>query len=88
MPDWIGWIATATFASSYLCKQPVALRRVQGLAALLWMSYGFLIHALPVIIANAVVAALAVASSLPWGFRRDGSPLRKRILPPVSISRG
>jgi hypothetical protein len=70
MPDWIGWVATATFASSYFCKQPVALRRVQGLAALLWMSYGFLIHALPVIIANAVVAGLAVSSSFTWGFRR------------------
>ncbi len=63
MPDWIGWVATATFASSYFCKRPAVLRRVQGLAALLWMSYGFLIHALPVIVANAVVAAFAVFSS-------------------------
>jgi len=73
MPDWIGWVATATFASSYFCKQPVVLRRVQGLAALLWMSYGFLIHALPVIIANMVVAAIALFSS----FRsagREGLP--------------
>jgi len=63
MPDWIGWVATATFASSYFCKQPAVLRRVQGLAALLWMSYGVLIHALPVIVANAVVACFAVFSS-------------------------
>jgi hypothetical protein len=63
MPDWIGWVATATFASSYFCKRPAALRRVQGLAALLWMSYGVLIHALPVIVANAVVAGFAVFSS-------------------------
>ncbi|MBZ5595023.1 MAG: hypothetical protein LAP39_22500 [Acidobacteriia bacterium] len=64
MPDWIGWVATATFASSYFCKRPAVLRRVQGLAALLWMSYGLLIHALPVIVANAVVAGLALFSSL------------------------
>jgi hypothetical protein len=25
--DWIGWIATALFASSYFFKQPMALRR-------------------------------------------------------------
>jgi hypothetical protein len=28
--DWIGWVATAAFASSYLCKQPKSLRRVQA----------------------------------------------------------
>jgi hypothetical protein len=73
-PDWIGWVATATFASSYFCKQPAALRRVQGLAALLWMSYGIMIHALPVIIANMVVAAVAVLSSF-W------PAMREKILP-------
>ena len=33
--SWIGWVATAVFASSYLFKHPVALRRVQGGAAIL-----------------------------------------------------
>ena len=72
--DWIGWVATATFATSYFCKQPATLRRVQGLAALLWMSYGIMIHALPVIIANMVVAAVAVLSSF-W------PAVRGKILP-------
>jgi hypothetical protein len=31
--EWIGWIATAVFASSYLWKRPAALRRVQAVAA-------------------------------------------------------
>jgi hypothetical protein len=70
MPDWIGWVATATFASSYFCERPATLRRVQGLAALLWMSYGFLIHALPIIIANIVVAAIALFSSV-WPVIRE-----------------
>ena len=74
MNDWIGWVATAMFASSYFCKRPATLRRVQGLAALLWMSYGFLIHALPVIIANMVVAAIALFSSF-W------PAIRERIAP-------
>jgi len=74
MADWIGWVATATFATSYFSKQPVTLRRVQGLAALLWMSYGILIHALPVIVANAVVAASAVFSSFRGSVRDQVQP--------------
>jgi hypothetical protein len=62
--DWIGWIATALFASSYFFKHPLALRRVQAGAALLWVIYGVMIHALPVVVANVVVASVAVYSSL------------------------
>ena len=64
MIDWIGWLATAVFASSYLCKEAVALRRVQAFAALLWVGYGAIIHALPVVVANLVVAGAALYSSL------------------------
>jgi hypothetical protein len=64
---WIGWIATAVFACSYLFKEPAALRRVQALGALLWIAYGVLIHAFPVVVANLVVAIIAVVSS----FRRS-----------------
>jgi hypothetical protein len=61
--DWIGWIATAIFVSSYACKDPAALRRVQALAASLWVVYGAIIHATPVVVANLLVAGLAVYSS-------------------------
>lgn len=61
--DWIGWLATAVFLVSYFTKQPTSLRRVQGVAAILWATYGALIHSLPVIVANVLVAAAAVASS-------------------------
>jgi hypothetical protein len=64
VPDGIGWLATAIFASSYFCKQPTTLRRVQAVAALAWASYGFLIHSLPIIVANVIVAGLAIGSSL------------------------
>jgi len=63
MPEYIGWLATATFASSYFSKHPARLRRIQALAALLWISYGLLIHAVPVIVANLIVAVLAISSS-------------------------
>lgn len=67
MLSWIGWVATALFASSYLCKQQATLRRVQAGAAVLWVVYGMLIHAFPVVVANALVAAVALYSS----FRRQ-----------------
>jgi hypothetical protein len=78
--DWIGWIATALFASSYFFKQPMALRKVQAGAALLWVVYGLMIHALPVVVANVVVAAVAVAS----GWRC--SPARRSLTPPQTAS--
>jgi hypothetical protein len=69
MLSWIGWIATAMFGVSYLCKRPSALRTVQALAALLWIVYGVIIHAVPVVAANVIVAGMAVFSM----FTRSGS---------------
>ncbi|HMJ57516.1 MAG TPA: hypothetical protein VK467_00135 [Gemmatimonadales bacterium] len=63
MHDWIGWLATAVFMTSYFTKSPIALRRVQGVAAVLWALYGVLIPALPIIVANVLVAGVAVATS-------------------------
>ena len=57
--ELIGWVATAVFASSYFYKQPQMLRRVQAVAALLWVIYGVIIQALPVIVANVIVATVA-----------------------------
>jgi hypothetical protein len=66
LSEWIGWAATALFAASYLCKEPAVLRRVQAVAASVWIVYGAAIGAAPVVVANALVASLALASS----FRR------------------
>jgi len=74
--DWIGWIATAIFAGSYRCKDPMMLRRVQALAACLWAVYGAVIGATPVLVANLMVAGFAGWSS----FR----PLTSRKLPNAS----
>ena len=64
MPDAVGWLVTAIFAISYFCKRTTTLRRVQGLAALAWITYGMLIHSLPIVVANVIVASLAFGSSL------------------------
>src|SRR2546427_341905 len=56
--------AAAAFMVSYFVKGPVRLRRVQGVAAGLWALYGVLIHSMPVIVANILVASVAIASSV------------------------
>lgn len=63
MLESIGWVATAVFAASYFCKQPSTLRRLQAAAATLWIAYGIRLGAAPVIVANVIVASLALWSS-------------------------
>lgn len=75
--DWIGWVATAAFAASYFFRDPAMLRRWQAGAALLWMAYGFAIHSSPVVVANVIVASLAIGST--W-FRRT-NPLEAATTP-------
>lgn len=65
--DYLGWTATGVFVTSYFCRTPRATRQVQMLGALLWLMYGLLIGALPVVAANALVfgAAAWTASRTP-----------------------
>lgn len=69
--SWIGWVATAVFVCSYFAKSASRLRMTQAVAALLWMLYGVAIGAMPVIVANVIVAIAAGYSSLR---HRDKSP--------------
>jgi hypothetical protein len=62
--EWIGWTATAIFAASYLFREPHILRRTQALAAVLWILYGLAINSVPVVVANVVVALIALMSSI------------------------
>ena len=59
----IGWVATAAFALSYFFRRPATLRKIQAFAACLWIMYGVAIGALPVIVANVIVAGSALYSS-------------------------
>jgi hypothetical protein len=61
--DWIGWLATIVFMTSYISKSPALLRRIQALASCLWLTYGVMIHSVPIVVANALVAAVALYSS-------------------------
>jgi len=74
----LGWTATALFASSYLFKRPATLRRVQALGAVLWIVYGAVIHAPPVVAANLIVAGAAL-----WSARgTSGRPAREPTAAP------
>jgi hypothetical protein len=59
MTEYLGWTATAVFVGSYFCTRPRTLRSVQMAGALMWILYGVLIGASPVIVANALVFAAA-----------------------------
>ena len=63
MLSCIGWVATACFGLSYFFKKPATLRLIQAGAAVLWIAYGLLIHAMPVVAANVIVAAAALYST-------------------------
>jgi hypothetical protein len=57
--DTLGWIATLVFVGSYFFAKPAALRACQMLGATLWIAYGILIAAKPVIAANLLVFGAA-----------------------------
>lgn len=79
---WIGWLATALFSSSYIFRQPAALRRIQAAAALLWILYGAIIGALPVVVANVIVFAAAAYTS--FRLSRQAQPRTAEARPPAA----
>jgi hypothetical protein len=67
--ELLGWTATCVFVGSYFFTRPSLLRSVQMLGALLWVTYGVLINASPVIVANVLVFSAAA-----WTTLRKSSP--------------
>ncbi|HEX4153929.1 MAG TPA: hypothetical protein VHY75_17110 [Steroidobacteraceae bacterium] len=60
----LGWTATAVFVGSYFFSRPALLRATQMIGATLWITYGLLIGASPVIVANALVFSAAAWTML------------------------
>ena len=48
----LGWAAAGVFTTSYFFTRPRTLRRAQMLGAAMWLAYGVLLHANPVVVAN------------------------------------
>ena len=76
-------MATACFGLSYFFKKPATLRLIQAGAAVLWIAYGVLIHAMPVVAANVIVAAAALYSTFAGSRKGRGAtqPSGARPLP-------
>lgn len=66
VPDSIGWLATAVFTASYFARRPAMLRRLQMAGASIWLAYGVVTQAVPVIVANTLVLGAAA-----WAERRS-----------------
>jgi hypothetical protein len=69
--DWVGWVATSCFTLSYLVKKERNLLMLQALASSIWLTYGLIIHAFPLVVANFIVASSA-------GFKAFGVIRRER----------
>ena len=67
--DYLGWSATFVFVASYFCGGASALRRTQMAGAAMWVVYGTLLKAYPVVVANLLVVAAAA-----WSGRSSRQP--------------
>lgn len=75
MISLIGWLATALVTASYFFRNHKTLRMMQALGAVVWLTYGVLINSKPVIVANIIVAVVALYSTI----------LPTRVPPPASV---
>jgi hypothetical protein len=74
--SWIsalGWTATAVFVGSYFFSRPSFLRAAQMAGAVLWITYGLLIGASPVIVANILVFSAAAWTMIRRSPTRDSN---------------
>ena len=55
----LGWTATAVFVGSYFFTRAEVLVRVQMVGAVMWVAYGLLMRAPPVVVANLLVLGAA-----------------------------
>ena len=60
---WFGWIATAVQTISYIVPSTSTLKKIQAVAACLWIAYGVKLGATPIIVANLIVGGAALLSS-------------------------
>ncbi|ADQ82332.1 YgjV family protein [Riemerella anatipestifer] len=59
-PEYIGYLASAFVAISFLLKEINKIRLVNLIGCLLFVAYGFLIDSLPVIITNILISVVQV----------------------------
>jgi len=74
LTEALGWAATAVFVGSYFFARAEVLVRVQMAGAVMWVAYGALMRAPPVVVANLLVLGAAA-----WKARQA----RREIAPPA-----
>jgi hypothetical protein len=75
--EYLGWIATAVFVASYFCARPSTLKGVQMAGALMWVAYGLLIGASPVVVANLLVFSAAAWTMARTRWNTESTGMRK-----------
>jgi|AntRauTorckE6833_2_1112554.scaffolds.fasta_scaffold00024_79 uncharacterized protein with PQ loop repeat len=60
MLDFIGWVATILIIISFIFRDIYKLRLFSMIGAFLWIVYGIMANAYPIIILNVVVAIIQV----------------------------
>ncbi|MGC6430068.1 MAG: uroporphyrinogen decarboxylase [Jejuia sp.] len=60
--EWLGYMAMATVLVSFLMKSIIKLRIVNGIGALLFIAYGFLLQPVskPIIITNVAILVINI----------------------------
>jgi hypothetical protein len=64
LAESLGWMATAVFTASYFTRRQTILRRVQVAGATMWVTYGLVMQAAPVVVANLLVLSAAAWAEL------------------------
>ncbi len=81
---WFGWLATAVFATSYFVPRTSTLMKIQAAASCLWIIYGVKLGAIPIVVANLIVAGAALFSS----FRKQEHAPEKSCAPDEPAATG
>ena len=82
LTEALGWAATAVFVGSYFFARAEVLVRVQMAGAVMWVAYGALMRAPPVVVANLLV--LGAAAWKARQARREAAPPEPAGAPPVA----
>jgi uncharacterized protein with PQ loop repeat len=70
----LGWLATSLFTVSFVVKTQKSLLRAQMVAASLWLLYGVLIHKMPVVVANVLVASGSIYKQIRLAMEEKKNP--------------
>ena len=62
----LGYIATALTVLSFVPKDQIKLRLINGIASIIWIVYGIGINEMPIILVNAIVLAVHMWWFFKW----------------------